>query len=227
MVLINKLNIYFFLLSIFQIIVLANITNRRLSIVNDWNSNENLKTKNGIVPYVYCPKGSYRILKNKKLSNREDGCILCPRGRYGDTIGLTSSFCSGACPKGKYGNIKGAISILDCSQCPEDSYGPIEGNMNSECTKCPIGTYNPKIGSSLMSDCIKCPDNYYGHQCFNLFNSEENENKKIEKQNIFDENKILKKNEKANFNNNFIQYKKYGCGGLNNICMNEHIASLM
>ena len=38
-----------------------------------------------------CPRGSY-------FSEDDNDCILCPRGRYGDTMGLTSSACTVSSP---------------------------------------------------------------------------------------------------------------------------------
>ncbi len=206
---------------------------RRLSIERDWETNTILRTKNGIIPIVPCPIGSYRIIKNSKLNNRSDGCILCPRGRYGSTIGLTSSLCSGPCPRGKFGDYKGASSPNDCSPCPFDSYGPSEGSTNPSCVKCPVGTYNPNLGSSTFASCIKCPPNYFGNQCSDQLDFQEiidisnykadNPNKKL--QSDYQTSSQISSNSKSK---TYSQPKNYqGCGGFNNVCKTQHLVSLM
>lgn len=58
--------------------------------------------------YEDCPIGSYR----ENLYKRE--CKLCPRGYYGNTVGLTSSTCSGPCPIGRYSDKVGTKHEEDC-----------------------------------------------------------------------------------------------------------------
>lgn len=41
-------------------------------------------------------------------------CRLCPKGRYGSSIGLTSYLCTAACPTGRYNDLFGAKTIDDC-----------------------------------------------------------------------------------------------------------------
>ncbi len=197
-------------------------------IVKSQESKTFLRTKNGIVPIVPCPIGSYRIIQNSKFNNRIDGCIPCPRGRYGSTIGLTSALCSGPCPKGRYGEFKGASHPNDCGLCPFDSYGPREGETNPSCMKCPLGTYNPNTGSSLFSNCIKCPPNYFGNQCSNQLNFQEiidSLDQDREEKNYQTTSQIIKNNIKNNIDIN--KRRSGGCGGLNNVCKTQHIVSFM
>ncbi len=203
---------------------------RRLSLSKDWETGVNVRTVNGQVPFVPCPIGSYRIIKTAKTNHRIDGCILCPRGRYGSTIGLTSSMCSGACSRGRYGDFKGASSPNDCTLCPFDSYGPNEGSTNPSCVKCPLGTYNPNVGSTLFSDCKKCPPNYFGNQCSdqldfqNIVNflSDKEKNNQINNKN-YEFSSQIKKNSYSNSN-----YKTTSeCGKFNNVCYKQHVVSLM
>lgn len=62
--------------------------------------------------------------------------ILCPRGRYGETAGLSVFTCTDSCPAGFYCP-PGAVVPL---QCPLDSY-----SLGSayECTVCPGGRTTP------------------------------------------------------------------------------------
>ena len=72
---------------------------RRLSLNNDLFTLENVKTKNGKVPQVTCPIGKYRPPGSTNVllmsGPRSDGCLSCPKGRFGDVKGLTNSMCSG------------------------------------------------------------------------------------------------------------------------------------
>ncbi len=201
---------------------------RRLTLDKDWNTGVSVRTTNGVVPWVPCPTGYYRIVKNPKLNHREDGCILCPRGRYGSTIGLTSSMCSGPCPRGRYGDFKGASSPDDCALCPFDTYGPTEGSTNPRCTRCPDGFYNPNTGSTSLSACVKCPPNYFGNQCSNQFDiqdeidliyNKDTKSKDITSNSNLQTSSQIKKSTYVS--------KNSGCGGFNNVCRGQHIASLM
>jgi len=58
--------------------------------------------------YQDCPIGSYRENPYKRE------CKLCPRGYYGNTVGLTSSTCSGPCPIGRYSDKVGTKYEEDC-----------------------------------------------------------------------------------------------------------------
>ena len=104
---------------------------RRLSATFDLFTNETVRTYNGDIPLVSCPKGYYRPTSNLRsiethygaakssniflkmdrqkvdptykgtvgsYGNRYDGCVACPRGRYGDTSGLLTKFCTADCP---------------------------------------------------------------------------------------------------------------------------------
>lgn len=89
-----------------------------------WLSGESLETKLGTVPSITCPIGKYRptsVLDSnyqRIVGVRSHGCRECPRGRYGETTGLTSDSCSAECPLGRYRDITGGKSVHDCIACP-------------------------------------------------------------------------------------------------------------
>ncbi len=204
---------------------------RRLTLDYDWETGVSVRTKIGEVPWVPCPVGYYRIIKNKKLNHRVDGCIPCPAGRYGSTIGLTSSRCSAPCPVGRFGDFKGASNPDDCTLCPLDTYGASEGLTSPTCSgKCPIGTYNPNFGSTKFSDCVRCPPNYFGNQCSEqldfgsyLQSKLDNQNNKIDGFNQFNKQKSYQSS--SNINSYAKNTNK--CGGLNNVCKTQHVVSFM
>lgn len=140
---------------------------RRLSIAVDINTGENLRTINGTIPEVSCPLGHYRPSGSTKLfrvsGNRQDGCFPCPKGRYGDSVGLKHSSCTASCPIGTYSDRLGLTSVSECSKCPKGTFGKNRGLTTSECSGvCPKGRYTDKEGSI---SCKLCPKNYYMHQC--------------------------------------------------------------
>ena len=140
---------------------------RRLSSAVDINTGENLRTINGTIPEVSCPLGHYRPSGSTKLfrvsGNRQDGCFPCPKGRYGDSMGLKHSSCTAACPVGTYSGKVGLKSIDECMKCPKGTFGKNRGLTTSECSGvCPRGKYTDKEGSP---SCKVCPKKYYMHQC--------------------------------------------------------------
>jgi len=141
------------------------------SLTNNWFTDDIIRTT------YPCPKGYYRLLKNKKyVSNRIEECIPCSRGKFGPNIGSQSISSCISCPRGKYSNMLGITSIVDCQDCPYDTYSI----NNVECIQCPMGKYNPNIGSYSINDCIDCPNGYYDYQCSLLFQTdsiESNESK--------------------------------------------------
>ena len=97
---------------------------------------------------------------------RQDGCRPCPRGRYGDRMGLKHSTCSGLCPVGTYGDKEGLTSILECKACPTGTFGARSGLTSSLCSgKCPKGYYTDLERST---SCKKCPLHYTGSQCVDI-----------------------------------------------------------
>lgn len=163
------------------------LSNRNLSIARRrlkhrpyfyWFSqaNESLETENGVYPNLACPLGTYRNFANRQLripgGLRLDGCIECPKGKYGDRTDLKSSNCTASCPKGTYLDKTGGVSLVDCILCPEGTYGNEEGlttkecsglctNMNTESTK----YYSSTRGLNKKWDCKICPAGYSGWQC--------------------------------------------------------------
>lgn len=135
-----------------------------------WFTGESLVTNNGRVPAVSCPKGTYRIASssayNRASGQRMDGCVFCPRGRYGEQAGLTTRFCTDACPKGRYRDTPGAKSQSDCRLCPPGKIGSVAGMTTSECTaNCPTGMYSDESGVTSDRQCKVCPTGYRGWQC--------------------------------------------------------------
>ncbi len=140
---------------------------RHLSSAIDINTGENLRTINGTIPEVSCAMGFYRPLGSTKLyrisGNRQDGCYPCPKGRYGETMGLTHPTCTAPCPVGTYSDEVGVISRNDCKKCPKGTFGKNRGLTTNECSGvCPKGRYTDKEGST---SCKICPKKYYLHQC--------------------------------------------------------------
>ena len=151
---------------------------RRLSLAQDWFTGENTKTINGVVPETSCPLGTYRPPGNTNTfrlnGQREDGCVPCPLGTYGDSIGLTSKLCSGLCPVGTYSDMPGLMSSQQCKLCPPGYFGAIPGQTSSTCSgPCPLGTYTDFYGATTVRQCKSCPYGYRGWQCtFSMKNFE-------------------------------------------------------
>eukprot|EP01040_Poterioochromonas_malhamensis_P010769 gene10769-11738_t len=140
---------------------------RSLSATVDLNTGENVKTVNGTIPEVSCPLGTYRpsgsTVLRRVSGQRQDGCQRCPKGRYGDKMGLTHPSCSGVCPVGTYGDEDGLKSKKECKLCPPGTYGTRSGLTTATCSGlCPKGTYSDSYGSRK---CKKCPPNYNMWQC--------------------------------------------------------------
>ncbi len=139
---------------------------RGLSIVNDWFTGQSLKTRNGRVPRTACPIGFYRPAGGTDLKSiiglRADGCVQCPRGRYGSTIGLTDSACTGPCPIGTYSDLPGLVDVTLCKLCPPGRYGAVSGLKSIDCTgACPAGRYSPE-GSASGAACLVCDGHFSG-----------------------------------------------------------------
>lgn len=107
---------------------------------------------------------------------RGDGCIQCPMGVYGSTVGLSLPTCTGSCPAGKFGTKLGQISANDCAFCPPGRFGSTSGAYGSESAfgkspgvpcpgVCPRGKYSSKWGSITATDCKPCIKGYIGWQC--------------------------------------------------------------
>lgn len=59
----------------------------------EWHTGESTETVDGNVPVTTCPAGKYRVPGgdfDRSNGQRIDGCKFCPRGKYGETDGLTS-----------------------------------------------------------------------------------------------------------------------------------------
>mmetsp|Transcript_7599 Transcript_7599/g.11343 ORF Transcript_7599/g.11343 Transcript_7599/m.11343 type:complete len:178 (+) Transcript_7599:147-680(+) len=143
---------------------------RKLSENTDFYTKENVRTVNGQIPLVSCPLGYYRLQVDHNpltvSSQRQDGCVPCSRGKYGDTMGLVTYRCTGVCPAGKYSDQVGLKSKEECKLCPPGTYGSQSGLKTSKCTKkCPPGRYSDTYGNTELSSCKICPPNYFQWQC--------------------------------------------------------------
>ena len=146
---------------------------------NEDNKNEKElleTTKDGEYPILSCPIGTYRTLADsyyrKPGGLRLDGCLDCPKGRYGAKIDLRSSLCSGACPRGRYRDATRGKSISDCFLCPEGTFGDREGLKTGRCSGyCTDSNTNSKKyysnipGLTTKAQCKACPPGYIGWQC--------------------------------------------------------------
>jgi len=139
---------------------------RRLSAKVDYLTGQSFVTINGVVPQFKCPVGTYRPKGSTKLimttGQRVDGCVPCPRGRYGSATGLKASSCSAPCPIGKYGSKVGMTSASDCQLCPPGRYGANTGltgascSASTCCTACVAGKYSNAEGASSVVTCLDC-----------------------------------------------------------------------
>lgn len=143
---------------------------RNLALKIDQITGDSVVTYNGDVPETQCPVGKYRLPSTSDLQMvrgpRTDGCIFCPRGRYGSTTRLESKQCTAACPTGRYNDRLGATSVKDCRLCPTGKFGATQGLTTPKCSgTCSAGKYSGKTGVSRASDCKDCPVGYRGWQC--------------------------------------------------------------
>ena len=90
----------------------------------------------------------------------------CPRGRYGETSGLTDMTCTAQCPAGKYSDVLGARTEDDCKLCPPGRYGSAAGLESRACTAaCPAGKSSSEWGLTSLTQCASCPDGLRAWQC--------------------------------------------------------------
>jgi hypothetical protein len=140
---------------------------RKLSASLDLNTGENIKNVNGTIPEVTCQLGHYRpkgsTILHRVSGQRQDGCYPCPKGRYGDKMGLTHYTCSGLCPVGTYGDETGLTSVKECKACRPGTFSVKSGATSRGCSGvCPKGKYSDHAGAK---ECKVCPKGYYMWQC--------------------------------------------------------------
>ena len=75
-------------------------------------------------------------------------------GRYGTTLSLSTSDCSGSCEAGRY-SVAGSF---ECSLCDAGRYGT---NGISCDGICPVGSYSIR-GNGKTSSCTPCPIGRFG-----------------------------------------------------------------
>ena len=136
------------------------------SLVQDWFTGQDTKTYNGAVPRTTCPNGYYRPAGGTNLASvsalRVDGCILCPRGKFGDREGETDALCSGSCPLGKFNERTGLTDINECKLCPSGRYGSSIGMTHNRCSgACAAGKWSA-AGSISAALCVDCEFNLSG-----------------------------------------------------------------
>jgi len=134
---------------------------RFLSQTFNWFTGQSQVTKNGKIPVTDCPMGYYRPQGGTSLKMvtgpREDGCLPCPRGKYGSTTGLTTSSCTASCPLGTYSSRVARTSALECELCPPNTYGLQSGLTTSACSgTCKPGTYSKAFGATRVTACVAC-----------------------------------------------------------------------
>ena len=112
----------------------------------------------------YRPPGSTNLIR--VTGQRSDGCVPCPKGRYGNSAGLVTSGCTAPCPAGRYNDQLGADSVNSCQFCPLGRYGMVAGLASAKCTaKCPSGYYGSSVGLVQSTDCSKCLPGMKTGQC--------------------------------------------------------------
>lgn len=147
---------------------LASVVHRALSITKDLFTGEAVKTVDGDVPRTSCPIGYFRPPGGTDLvsliGQRLDGCVKCPRGKYGSAPGQTDNMCSGSCPTGKYSDVTGITDIFQCKMCPTGRYGATPGLKTAQCSAaCPTGKWSEQ-GATGSNYCIDCEFNLSGHK---------------------------------------------------------------
>jgi hypothetical protein len=141
---------------------------RKLSESTDLITGEATRTTNGFVPLVTCEVGTFRPIGSTSLfmvsGQRLDGCVPCPRGKYGAATGGLISCVK--CPRGTFGDQVGYTSVKMCQKCPPGRYGNSEGLVSKVCNKkCPSGFYSLTYGNTNIDSCLVCPTTYQGGQC--------------------------------------------------------------
>jgi len=101
---------------------------------------------------LQCPLGRYqaelvppngRLGIETPLLEPRKSCEKCPRGRFGDAIGLTAVDACTSCPPGRFGVFAGATSVSEaCELCPAGTYGSERGLTTQSCSgECPAGNF--------------------------------------------------------------------------------------
>jgi len=145
-----------------------------------YEKDELLETQNGELPELSCRLGTYRDYGNRYLKRpgglRMEGCIDCPKGRYGSSTDLKNSLCTAACPRGTYRDRTGGRSVKDCRKCPEGTFGEETGLTTSSCSGFCTDLNNSKkkyysdvTGLTTRAGCKECPQGYNGWQCRSYF----------------------------------------------------------
>ena len=107
-----------------------------------------------------CARGRYSITHAGQVP-----CLPCPRGRYGDTYGLTESSCTNSCGPGKYQPKLGVETVADCMLCPPNTWSSLSGVTSDICTPCSTGRYNLLWGASQQAACLVCDAGYMSAEC--------------------------------------------------------------
>jgi hypothetical protein len=98
-----------------------------------------------------CPTGRYSTAGM-------GSCLACPAGTYGDSVGLTSSACSGPCAEG-YVCPPGSNSSTPVLSCPVGRYGEA---TTGACEDCPVGRFGPTAGATSPAACTACASGFFG-----------------------------------------------------------------
>ena len=91
-----------------------------------------------------CPLGKGGTGYSSSKLTEEEGCEICPSGKYASTLGTSS--CK-TCSLGKYRNEN--VSRIQCIQCNDNTYQDETGKV--ECKKCTMGQYTTHINSTVKT----------------------------------------------------------------------------
>ena len=140
---------------------------RRLSARTDPRTGQAVRTVGQVIPIETCPVGYYRPTgstgKTLTTAPRQDGCVFCPRGKYGQSLSGTPCV---NCPLGTYGDEVGLTKVTQCQMCPQGRYALVSGLTTKQCSaKCSAGKYSNIRGSTTAQNCLKCPTTSHDWQC--------------------------------------------------------------
>jgi hypothetical protein len=99
---------------------------------------------------VRCPIGTYSDIG-------AGFCRPCPAGRFGSSLGLSSSACSGACNVSGSYCPPGSTSNTSAIACPAGTYG---NSTTGLCVVCPATAPYSRNRSASAADCSSCASNY-------------------------------------------------------------------
>jgi len=83
-------------------------------------------------------------------------CEKCPKGTYGESVGLSSYKDCLNCPIGKFSDISGIVREQDCKECAIGKIGVSVGSVaNDSCIICEEGKWRENLAT-----CSECPEGW-------------------------------------------------------------------